>query len=372
MTATNGNVGAAGSRPADPRITRVAIASTAVVLALLTAFLVWLALADLSRPGSELKVVGAAFGLIGVVITQAIALLGLLLKRSVDDRTLSISRAAEARLTMESSWNAALQREDRRVNRVRTVREFFEFLSSPDPRQKASALVLIGELGDPGLAIRLSMIYLTEGGLGAIATLTQSADEDLAQQATAAWTSATELLRRSVVRISVVDARGQRAPLTGFCVQTPTTVVTIGSETAGVEFPGPVEISRFDLRTAPATVVSSSPTATRLRLQSDLDLVPIEVGSSSRLQTGDFVYLLSFLEGAETANRSRGRVAERLADGDLSVAGFVVSDGSAGAPVVDGTGALVGMQCRSESAAVSQMRPVEAVVGMLDAEHLAG
>ena len=162
MTAGDPDSGATGWRPGDPKLTRIAIVSTAVVLALLTAFLIWIAATDFSRNGSEAKAIGAALGLIGVVVVQAVTLIGLLLKRSVDDRTLSISRAAEARLTMESSWNAALQREDRVVNRIKTVREFFEYLASPDHRQKESALVLIGELGDPNLAIRLSKIYLSE------------------------------------------------------------------------------------------------------------------------------------------------------------------------------------------------------------------
>jgi hypothetical protein len=362
--------GAAGWRPGDPKLTRIAIASTAVVLALLAAFLVWIAAADFSRNGSEAKVIGAALGLIGVVVVQAVTLIGLLLKRSVDDRTLSISRAAEARLTMDSNRNAALQREDRVVNRIRTVREFFEYLASPDHRQKESALVLIGELGDPNLAIRLSKIYLSEGGLGAIATLTESADEDLAQQAVAAWSAVTEQLRRSVVRVSVVSKSGRQASMTGFCMQSPGTVLTIGSEAAGTEFVD-VEISRFDLRASPATVMWSKPELTLLRLQQDLDLQPIEIGNTARLRIADSLYIMSFLEGFESATQSRGKFSGQTENGDLAVTGFRTLDESVGSPVVDGTGALVGMHYERVSAALTHAKPVEALVEMLGVERWA-
>ncbi len=174
-----------------------------------------------------------------------------------------------------------------------------------------------------------------------------------------------------MVRVSVVDAGGRRTSLTGFCVESSSTVVTVGSEAAGIEFSGLVELSRFDQRTSPATVVRSEPALTLLRVESDLDLAPIEVGSSSRLKVGDFVYLLSFPEGQQSATQSRGRVADRLADGDLSITGFVTLDGSAGAPVVDGTGTLVGMQFQRASAALTQVRPVEAVIGMLKTDQTA-
>ena len=97
--------------------------------------------------------------------------------------------------------------------------------------------------------------------MGAIATLTQSADEDLAQQAVAAWSAVTDQLRRSVVRVSVVNQSGQRWSMTGFCLQSPGTVITIGSEAAGTEFLK-VEISRFDRRASPATVMWSKPELT--------------------------------------------------------------------------------------------------------------
>ena len=366
MTAGEADSGATGWRPGDPKLTRIAIASTAVVLALLVAFLVWIVTTDFSRNGSEAKAIGAALGLIGVVVVQAVTLIGLLLKRSVDDRTLSISRAAEARLTMESNRNAALQREDRVVNRIKTVREFFEYLASPDHRQKESALVLIGELGDPNLAIRLSKIYLSEGGLGAIATLTQSADEELAQQAVTAWSAVTEQLRRSVVRVSVVNRSGQRSSMTGFCIQSPGTVVTIGSEAAGSEFLD-VEISRFDQGAAPATLIWSKPELTLLRLQQDLELRPIEIGSATRLRVADPLYVMSFLEGFESATQSRGKFSGRLPNGDLAVMGFRTVDESVGSPVVDGTGALIGMHYERASAALTHAKPAEAVVGMIGA-----
>jgi hypothetical protein len=94
-----------------------------MVFALLLAFLVWLAFSDFNRPNSALKVVAAALGLIGVVAVQAIALVGLLLKRSVDERTLSISHAAEARLTLESERNAVLAAETERRLRIEAKQE---------------------------------------------------------------------------------------------------------------------------------------------------------------------------------------------------------------------------------------------------------
>jgi hypothetical protein len=391
-------VTASSQRPAQTvqnehasKTNQVAIISTIIVFTLLLTFLVWLAFNDFNRPGSALRVVAAALGLIGVVTVQAIALMGLLLKRSVDERTLSIGRAAEARLTLDSERNAALareteqrmridsarnlalQREDRAVSRVKTVRDFFEFLSSPDVRKKEAALVLIGELGDHKLAIRLSKIYEAEGGMDALATLTQSVNPELAQDAVDAWRDVTNHLRRSVARISVVDDNGLKTVLSGYCLLSPKFIVTVGaSGLSGLPVnaeivTGATDSDRDDnvidsvLVTSRATLVVHAPEFTLFRLESEnTQLQPLDIGSTSTLRVGDPLYILSFMLGALDATQSRGRFMQQV-DGELIVSGFQTAGGSSGAPVVDGSGRLVGMHYKRRDDTLTYAVSVETI-----------
>ena len=113
----------------------------------------------------------------------------------------------------------------------------------------------------------------------------------------------------------------------------------------------------------------SKPELTLLRLQQDLELQPIEIGSATRLRIADSLYIMSFLEGFESATQSRGRFSGRLQNGDLAVTGFRTLDESAGSPVVDGTGALVGMHYERASAALTHAKPVEALAEMIGAAN---
>ena len=113
--------------------------------------------------------------------------------------------------------------------------------------------------------------------------------------------------------------------------------------------------------------MSSKPDLTLLRLQQDLQLQPIEIGSATRLRIADSLYIMSFLEGFESATQSRGKLSGRLPNGDLTVTGFRTLDESAGSPVVDGTGALVGMHYERVFAALTHVKPVEALVEMIGA-----
>jgi hypothetical protein len=122
MTARRTQPAHGDSNESSSTPTQVAIVSTIIVFVLLLAFLVWLAFSDFNRPNSALKVVAAALGLIGVVTVQAIALVGLFLKRSVDERTLSIHDAAEKRLTLDSKRNAALADETERRLKLDSAR----------------------------------------------------------------------------------------------------------------------------------------------------------------------------------------------------------------------------------------------------------
>ncbi len=322
---------------------------------------------------------------------QAVALIGLILKRSVDERTLSISSAAEARLAMEAERNAALareaeerlrvdnernlylQREDRAVNRVKAVREFFEFLSAPDARNKAAALVLISELGDPELAIRLSTIYQDQGGIDALARLTQSDDSELAQDAVDAWLKVTEPLRQSVVRLSVHTIDGSTYILSGFSLDFPDLVVTVGRPHIGDALERQTIEGGRSQRPPNSERISPIGTdrdrnrsrtkaeTTLLRLQSGLNLRPLPLGTTSTLIPGDPLFILSFREGRPVPTQSRGRFLT-IEERDLAVSGFETSGGSSGAPIVDGSGRLMGMHYRRVDSGQTYAVRIETII----------
>lgn len=73
-----------------------------------------------------------------------------------------------------------------------------------------------------------------------------------------------------------------------------------------------------------------------------MQLQPLEIGSSTTLRRGDPLYILSFAFGAIDATQSRGRFV-RQDDDRLLIFGFSTPAEASGAPVVDGSGQVVGM-----------------------------
>jgi hypothetical protein len=136
-----GSTGVTGLRRLPPWI--LAVSAAILVLYVAFAATLWrLGLFDVPESGPDARIFAAVFGLLGGLFASILTFVGVLLKHSIDTRTLEITRDSEARLKLETS--------------IRAV----ELLATDDgretaPSQQAGALFALANLGQLGLAVAL-------------------------------------------------------------------------------------------------------------------------------------------------------------------------------------------------------------------------
>jgi hypothetical protein len=111
-----------------------------------------------SQPSAN--VVAAALALTGVFVTAALTAIGVVLKQSVDERTLALQKQAETRLSQEKEHNDAIQDQaERRLQMdtaIRAVQLFSTSTGAMAPEvQVAGALYALGSLNQHKLTLSL-------------------------------------------------------------------------------------------------------------------------------------------------------------------------------------------------------------------------
>ena len=155
-------------------------------------FVCWLiGLFDFTGSEARAKVVASVLALIGAFITSMVTFIGLLIKRSIDDRNLALKEQAERRLQIESERNYALGDEAEKRLRMETVIRAVDLFSTEagieTPKsQKAGALFALANLEQLDFALALleqlwpngeidttSATWLIDQGLNSERELTQ-------------------------------------------------------------------------------------------------------------------------------------------------------------------------------------------------------
>jgi hypothetical protein len=139
----------------------------------------------------------SVFALVGVLITAAVTLVGLLLKRSVDERTLAIASRTEANRELE-------QRRLQLEAAVQTVQLLTQGDGSPaSTLQASSAVLVLAELGQTALALSLVQEMWPKGQMSASAAV-HAIDIALGEKRELQCTAANILLA-NVERLDVGD-----------------------------------------------------------------------------------------------------------------------------------------------------------------------
>jgi len=137
----------------------IALAPLLTVLAFVLSATVLGFVDDASR--GDIFAAGGA--LAGVVIAQVVAVVGLALKRSVDDRTIALSEQAERRLQLDAERNLVSKAAEAHRQRVDTTIRAVQLLGGEDAKSQRSR--------NAGSALALSILGETEFALALIGEL---------------------------------------------------------------------------------------------------------------------------------------------------------------------------------------------------------
>lgn len=250
------------------------------------------------------------------------------------------------------------------VNRVQTLGQLMPFLASSDARQVEAALVSIAELGDPELATNMAAIYRAEGGTQALERLANSTDRDAAETARATLATIFARVRDSVAWI---DVNGQHRGMAVFVAPHLLATLNFVLNPSASDHVGNLRIwhaGGSDVATV--KLAGQGPTGVSI-LASEAAGVPLPFSGSNQLSIGDAVSVAGPAEsvaGAREISIVRASIDGLTEGGDLNLADIQLKPGSAGAPVIDPNGALVGMVYLSndpKSRAGGRAIPVETI-----------
>lgn len=226
------------------------------------------------------------------------------------------------------------------ISRLRAVGEILPHLAAEDERIVEVAIVAIAELGNPELASTIATTYQRHGGIGALSRLSTSSNATVSKVAGISLEAIGNKLHESAVRILVGREGRVAATGTGFALGSSGLIVTASSvvvEGCGEAFAGGIEAEPIPLETV---YVEGSDVGLAV-FRSRSPLPPLIVGSASDLHLGDPVQTLFYGKGGKRALVS-GSAGGLLGD-RLHVTGMSTERGAAGAPLVDGSGRVVGM-----------------------------
>jgi hypothetical protein len=263
--------------------------------------------------------------------------------------------------------------------RTKAIIDIIPSLSSTDNRQVEAALVLISQIGDPDLARQISLIYQSEGGIGALQRLSATShDWSVKQQINTSLKQIYERFGKSVVRI-FVDRDLQGA---GFVVRddiVATCFYNLRRMTAAAppSTADPIEIGLDDGTILTGSVIRSGDEDYPVGLvKIDAKHDALNLGGTEDVRSGDEVSLLlpnmrrydrtNASTPAGGTNVSEARVTGRKYDGQLALEGTDFKAGFGGAPVIGHFGSVIGMIFRREGDTKGWALPSEMIQSALD------
>jgi hypothetical protein len=149
-----------------------ALASVVIVFALF-AWILWrFGFFSFSGTDPSAKIVAASISLVGGLIGSLITFVGLILKHSIDQRSIALQEETESRERIESDRNNRLAEEAERRLKVEAAIRAVGLLSTSSgqevpPTQRAGAILTLGDLGMLPLALSLSNQMLQTSTLDA-------------------------------------------------------------------------------------------------------------------------------------------------------------------------------------------------------------
>ena len=136
---------------------RVAVIGTAAIVALVALELI--ALIDYGNPESTAKTISAVIAVVGVVFTGTVSFIGMEVKRSLDERRLSLDREAEERRSFEAERNMQLKEQAearlRLDSAINAVELFKNATGEGSQAERAGALFALTRLGESDFALHL-------------------------------------------------------------------------------------------------------------------------------------------------------------------------------------------------------------------------
>ena len=268
--------------------------------------------------------------------------------------------------------DAQQKAQDASINRIKVAGEMFPHLASSDARNKEAALVAIGIL-DPSMAAALSVIYEDSGGLGALERLAGSPNSDVAAPAMVSLKEAKQRLSESVALI--VDADGRQIS-TGFIIDPGNLIVVPRYALDRGRKVGPYVSVRWpDGRSGDVMMPDQGDSGSRLALLRTASIGRgLPLGSTDDLRIRDRVETLYF---SAASARDGSAAVPSTATGEVQgysgelirVTGLTTEAGSAGAPLVDRSGRVIGVQYQANTETDEAFAvPVEEVVHLRSEE----
>lgn len=228
------------------------------------------------------------------------------------------------------------------IQRVQTVEKFLPHLASTDQKLRLGALDAIAALGDEPLATRLAKRFGGEGGVGALAGLTRSADPVVAESASRGLTELLGTLRSSVIVLESGESRSFSA--TGFFVSADGLAVV--PSFALVDEPYRAKLVRDGLTYSVELVrKDDSRSLALVRIKVPSPVMPISL-STGKVSAGDQIIALGDVPSqgwVSLVGHITGAASGRLLS-DLHL-----QRGMAGTPVVNARSELVGMAIASDA-----------------------
>ena len=160
----------AAARAEGNRLLIVAMLAVVGVFALFTGLLWKIGLLSFSGTEASAKVIAAAISLVGGLMAALMTLLGLVLKQSIDLRSIALQEQTEARVRLESERNSRLAEDAERRLKAEAAIKAVGLLGTSTGQevadtQRAGVILALGDLDKMALALALVEQLLPAGKL---------------------------------------------------------------------------------------------------------------------------------------------------------------------------------------------------------------